>query len=295
MSATGPAIRAAVRVINQNSCGSGSICGRANGGIYIITNAHVAGNRIGREVKFDCVVNGQSKRLSARVVMAAYNDRTQTDWAVLFCEEDPGIEPVKLSIERPRGSHYTHGSPRCVWPQVGTDITTVDMADNMPLWRWRPNSIGGQSGSGVWSDNDNLQYGLLTWSWGGYGAGQMTAEIYRQALNQTTVGYPRIPGMIEVDLESHGDSIDGLDEPTVSAGFFAESSFTELPIWHKPGAPPVAPPPTDPTELQKLVAELFGELDDWQAKWRAKLGIGEDATAPGVPPPFDGLDDTFGL
>ena len=291
---TGPSIRAAVRVINQNSCGSGAIVGRANGGIYILTNAHVAGTKIGRVVKFDCVVNGETKRFSAKVIMAAYNDKYQTDWAILFCEEDPGIEPVKLSTKRPSGSHYTHGSPRCVWPQVGTDVTTKDMADNKPLWRWTPNSIGGQSGSGVWSDTDHLQYGLLTWSWGGYGAGQMTAEIRRQAINQTDVGHVKIPGMIEVGLQPHGENVDDVDEPEVQPGFYAEASIADLPIWHTDEAPPPPPPPPgDLSEMQKLLVELFKELDEWQAKWRAKLGVKDEP--PGVPPVFGGRGGTFGL
>lgn len=288
---TGPSIRAAVRVINQNSCGSGSICGHHNGGSLVLTNAHVAGTKIGRAVKFDCVVGGETKRVSAKVIQAAYSDKTQTDWAVLFAEDFTAIQPVKLSKKRPTGSHYTHGSPKCIWPQKSTDVTTKDMADGKPLWRWTPNSIGGQSGSGVWSDTDHLQYGLLTWSWGGYGAGQMTAEIYRQALNQTTVGYDRLPDLIEVGNQPHGEIVDVEGEPQVKPGFYSEASIIDLPIWDEGIVSP--PPPTDPNERQALLNELFAELDEWQAKWRAKLGVKDEP--PGVPPVFGGRGGTFGL
>ena len=46
---TGPSIRGVCRILNQNSCGSGSICGiQPSGNALILTNAHVAGTKIGR-------------------------------------------------------------------------------------------------------------------------------------------------------------------------------------------------------------------------------------------------------
>ena len=70
---TGPAIRGVCRILNKSSCGSGSICGITQAGkSLILTNAHVAGSRVGRVV--DVEVESQRKKLKARVIMAAYSD-----------------------------------------------------------------------------------------------------------------------------------------------------------------------------------------------------------------------------
>lgn len=217
-----PSTRAAVRVRAGNSCGSGSVVGRYKTGSLVLTNAHVVGTRVGREVAIDAAVRGAKKTLSGRVVMAAYSDRTLTDWAVVYVADWQDIEPVKCSKEKPQGTHYTRGSPRCVWPLVTTDVRTVQVDDNSPLWRWTPNSIGGQSGSGVWSYRDHLQYGLLTWSWGGLGAGQQTAEIYRQARERTVDGTPRPPGLKIPDK---------VEDVVLETGFFVETDIDTLPIW----------------------------------------------------------------
>lgn len=217
----GPASRAAVRVTAGNSCGSGSVCGFYRDGSLILTNAHVVGTRVGRQVNIRAEVDGRTQEFTGQVIQAAYSDSDLTDWAVVYAEGFKSIEPVLLSKEKPTGAHYTRGSPRCVWPQTGTPVITADIADNSTLWRWRPNSIGGQSGSGVWSVEDDLQYGLLTWSWGGLGAGQQTSEIYRQARERTTKGAPRPAGLRPVI------------EPDVvcEAGFFSQSDIVDLPIW----------------------------------------------------------------
>lgn len=249
--AEAPSGRAAVRVRTGGGCGSGSVCGRYKTGSLILTNAHVAGTRVGREVDIDAVVNGQKKSLKSRVIMAAYSDRTLTDWAILYVPDWKEIKPVSLSKNKPSGSHYTKGSPRCVWPLVTTTITTADIADNSPLWRWRPNSIGGQSGSGVWSRRDHRQYGLLTWSWGGLGAGQQTSEIYRQAKEKSTSGGERPPGLQAVPA----------DGVVVEVGFFQQADIDELPIWGDEETDPTDPvePPND-GQLSPEDYALFARL-----------------------------------
>ena len=105
-----------------------------------------------------------------------------------------------------------------------------------------PNSIGGQSGSAVHSLTNNNQYGLLTWSWGGYGAGQTTRSIWFQYQNRAVVGFPRLEGLIE--LGNRADEVE--------SGFFAEANITELPIWaHLDNDNPPPPPPNG--DLAKLV------------------------------------------
>lgn len=275
MTSTGPSTRAVCRVVNRRSCGSGSIVGYLDRKPLILTNAHVAGTSLGRECRID--VESVRQRIAARVIMAAYSDRTLSDWAILHgTEEWREVEPVFLSKKMPTGSHYTKGFPRCE-PHNGTDITTVDIADESPLWRWKPNAISGQSGSGVWSDSDHNQYGLLTWSWGGYGAGQTTAMIYIQAKNRSTVGFPRIDGLEELVLRDIDMTIvdrDGLDDPIVRNGFYSEVSIVELPIWAEDQQqPPVDPEPEDPSlrRLQRLLAEYAREKAELEIKYQRLL------------------------
>ncbi len=248
----GPSSAAAVKVLAGSGCGSGSIVGYWKTGSLVLTNAHVAGTRPGSHATVDLVVNGKQRRLNATVLMAAYSSKTLADWSVLYVPDFREITPVKLSKERPTGLHYTTGSPKCVWPLVSSTLTTADIQDNSPLWRWRPNSIGGQSGSGVWSKNNNLQYGLLTWSWGGLGAGQQTMQIYKQATERTTAGPPRIPGLQEV---INRDVI-------VEEGFFIEQDIDTLPIWAG-DTEPEEPGPTDPQnpcDLTPADLELVKQL-----------------------------------
>ena len=246
-----PSVRAACRVRVGNGCGSGSVCGFYKTGSLILTNAHVAGTRLGRICDVDVVVNGKRKNLKASVIMAAYSDRTLTDWAILYVDDWQEIKPVPLSKEKPDGDHYTHGSPRCVWPLVTTGVRTVEVSDSSSLWRWRPNSIAGQSGSGVWSTEDHKQYGLLTWSWAGLGGGQQTSEIWRQAKEQSIEGPPRIPG-----LEVPEARVDGV---VIETGFFQQAGIDELPIW---GDLDNSDPPTNPDEFTEEQRRLFARLLD---------------------------------
>lgn len=278
---------AAVRCIAGNSCGTGAVVGRDANGSFILTNAHVVGTRVGREVRVDTQNHGTKQ---GRVIMAAYSDRTLSDWAIVYVEGFRDIEPVNLSKKRPTGSHYTMGCPRCVWPPRNTDIATVDIDDDSPLWRWNPNAIGGQSGSGVWSDTDNLQYGLLTWSWGGKGAGQMTAEIYRQARNQTVAGAPRIEGLEELPAQDYSEcefDLEG-EPPTVENGFFAQAGITELPIWAEDVKPPT-PDPENPDATRQLMVEFCRAQAEFYAEWQTRF-----MTEPERKGPNNGTDSSGG-
>jgi hypothetical protein len=298
MSSTGPSIRSVCRILNQSSCGSGSICGIRNGKSLILSNAHVCGTKIGRRVIVE--VESTGDRINARVIMAAYSDRTWTDWAVLETEDEYSkVQPVYLSKNRPTGSHYTKGFPRCqAFP--GSDIRTVSLSSNDARWTWQPNAIGGQSGSGVWSDTDHLQYGLLTWSIGRDGAGQMTSEIYRQARNFTLAGAPRVDGMVELRDDYNFDGLTrGEDDPYVEPGLFAQRDITDLPIWYEPSVPnpddptdPQEPQPGTSTEL--AIAELRKQIEF--AEDRIRILQNEKPPADNGQPDDDNDDClTYGL
>lgn len=216
----GPSSRAICKVTNGNTCGSGTLVGVRNGRSLVLTNAHVAGTRIGKQMV--CTFpHANNKRISGRVIMAGYSDRIMMDWAVLELDQKLNLPHVKLKNSVPRGVHYTGGYPRCRGPYYSR-LETTRITHNGTVWRWQPNAIGGQSGSGVHSVDDDLQYGLLTWSWGGDGAGQTCRSIWFQYANRAAVGFPRPHDLIELCSERPAD----LEE-----GFFAETNITTLPIW----------------------------------------------------------------
>lgn len=273
----GPSSNNAVRIHAGNGCGSGSVVGPN----LIMTNAHVVGTRVGRKVTVRPKATGRD--ITGVVIMAAYSDRTLADWAVVRC--DTGLEsitPVPMSTRKPTGRHYTTGSPRCVWPLVSTPVITANISDNSPLWRWRPNSIGGQSGSGVWGVDDDVQDGLLTWSWGGLGAGQQTSEIFRQARERSVKNAPdRIPGLIEV-IEP-APFCQG-DHPIIKeTGFFVQAGISDLPIWEGQTPEPEPQPenPDDPgrdcgltiKERAVVAAMRDADPDDYDALVQIVIGI----------------------
>jgi hypothetical protein len=304
MSSTGPAIRAVCRVINQSSCGSGSICGRWNGGSLILTNAHVAGTQIGRRVQVEIESLGM-RRVTAEVIRAAYSTQVSADWALLFVSGFQEVAPVWLSKNPPASgeSMYTKGFPACR-AHNGTDIAQQQTLANGVLL-WLPDAIGGQSGSGVWGDADNLQKALLTWSmqsgrrW--YGAGQLTSEIYRQNRSAELRGYARMPGLVE--LPGYGDmdltAVDrtGCDDPRVEEGFFSiamERGIQDFPIWAEDQQPDQ--PPTDPgspgIDWRARGIEALRKIRD-QADDEIKMF--EAGLSQPIKPNDGAISDTFGL
>lgn len=268
-----------------------------------MTNAHVAGSRVGREVVVE--VESTGDRIRARVIMAAYSDRTWTDWAVLqTIDPYTKVRPVRMSKNRPSGIHYTKGFPRCE-PFPGSNINTVALSSNDARWTWRPDAISGQSGSAVWSHADHVQYGLLTWSIGRDGAGQMTSEIYRQARDCTLAGAPRVDGMIEVPSDYNlGEDERGDDDPIVEVGIQSlHKSISSLPIWAEddevgPVIPPNEPGDVTNTAMQKIAIEYHRKAAEQHEQTMRQLqGLKPPAENGKPDPDNDGAinHDTFGL
>lgn len=282
----GPSSRSCCRVLNSGSCGSGSIVGFRGEKTLVLTNAHVAGTTIGRTVQCQFPYAGNT-RIPGRVIMAGYSDRVMMDWAIVEIDQKINLPAVKMSIDAPSGEHYTMGYPRCDGP-FGQRLRTRQITHNGVVWRWQPNSIGGQSGSAVHAFSDNLQRGLLTWSWGGDGAGQTTRSIWFQYLNRAVVGVVRPEGLIELA----DNRADDLEE-----GFFAEANITTLPIWAHLDEPPVTPPSGgDCKEFRAAVLKQAEELQ----KQVGKLIELARSTAPEEDgsedePNDPGTSGTFGL
>jgi hypothetical protein len=283
----GPSSRSCCKVTVGNVCGSGSIVGERNGKTLVLTNAHVAGTQIGRRV--NCTFPFlQNRVVPARIIMAAYSDRILMDWAVLECDGKVNLPIVKLSNTAPAGEHYTGGYPRCQGPRFQR-LVTRSFNNNGTMWRWQPNSIGGQSGSGVHSFSDHKQRGLLTWTVGGDGAGQTTRSIWLQYAQRAEIGFPWPEGLIELSSE----------RSETENGFFAEANITTLPIWaeleNEPRPDePVPKDPINPSIVQEILASstrLRAEADKL-AELARKYGAKPEVAPDRIEPPSGG---TFGL
>jgi hypothetical protein len=239
----GPSSRSCCKVLFGSACGSGSLVGVRDNKSLVLTNAHVAGTTLNR-VGTCTFPYANNKVVKGRVVMAGYSDKVMMDWAILELEEHiKDLPHVKLSNKAPTGDHYTAGYPRCQGPRFQR-LVTRSFLYNGTVWRWQPNSIGGQSGSGVHSLEDHLQKGLLTWSWGGDGAGQTTRSIFMQYSQRAEIGFPRPEGLIELSAPVDCES-----------GFFAEANITTLPIWAELDVVP--DPKPDPKPDPDLAAALL--------------------------------------
>ena len=280
----GPSSRGCAKILNGNSCGSASLCGKRNGKSLLLTNAHVASSRVGNIVK--CTFPFLNNRtLNGRVIMAAYSDRIFMDWAIVELPEELDLPHAKLAIEAPKGRNYTAGYPRCQGPRF-QEVVTRDIINNGTVWRWTPNAIGGQSGSGVHSVADNLQYGLLAWSWAGFGAGMTSRSIWFQYLNRGAVGFVKPDGYIELADNRAED----LEE-----GFFAEANITTLPIWAHLDEPPVTPPSNgDCKEFRAQVLKMAEAMQQQVGKLieAARAAAPEEDDAQ---PSDPGTGSTFGL
>ena len=280
----GPSSRGCCKVSNQNACGSGSLVGVRDGKSLVLTNAHVAGTKIGHRVVCEFPF-ANKERVGARVIMAGYSDKVMMDWAVLELDKQMSTLPhVKLSNVVPTGRHYTAGYPRCQGPFFSF-IDTTTITHNGTVWRWRPNAIGGQSGSGVHSLANNLQMGLLTWSWGGDGAGQTVRSIWFQYQNQAVVGFPRPTDLIELCERAEN----------VEEGFFSEANITKLPIWAHLDDGPVDPPP--PGNCDAFAKAVMTQAVAIQAESAKLMEIAKSygASAADPEPEPGNNDNLFGL
>lgn len=248
----GPSGENCCKVTRGNVCGSGSFVGRRGGKALVLTNAHVIGSRPGTRGAFyfpdlDRTVNGE-------IIVAAYSDRIYMDWAVCELDADLPLEPARLDITSPvgQGPHYTAGYPSCRGPYY-QQVDLIRVINKGTVALWDPPSIGGQSGSAVHSSLNDLQQMLLTWLWGGKGAGQTIRSIWFQYVNQAAIGFEKSDEFIEL-----GNRVDDLEN-----GFFAQTTnigdlddiWAHLQREPEPPTDPCKPeqPPSDPSFAKKVL------------------------------------------
>ncbi len=172
-------IRATVRVTVSGVCGSGTVVGRDGAGnAIVLTNAHVAGTQKGRIVQLErWEQDGTSEKGQGAVIASGYGRGMSVDFALLKCNTDfaKDVVPIPLADRFPKtdGGVTTFGCPRCEWPSM--QVLKLNRAEGQIL-TWKPEAIGGRSGSSVidYTEAGPRVVGLLTWGGGGEGLGQST-------------------------------------------------------------------------------------------------------------------------
>ena len=191
-------IRATVRVTVSNVCGSGTIVGRTSeGNAIVLTNAHVAGTTRGRTVNVErWNTNGVSERSTATIIASGYGKGTSVDFALLKCNPQfaKDVDPIPIADRYPNTQSLitTFGCPRCEWPSL--QVLRLNRKEGQIL-SWKPEAIGGRSGSSVidYTEEGPRVVGLLTWAGGGEGLGQSTPFLLsamRGKLPTTLEGLP---------------------------------------------------------------------------------------------------------
>jgi len=151
-----------VRVRVGNTCGSGSLLRVVDAVGFWLTNAHVVGTRIGREVVLESIdTSGRVSVARGRVAAAGYRSGASVDWAVVESSVPRGFDAVPRLVGGGAASRdlITVGSPRCEQPSLRRlGFSRV----NAGIGYASPNAIGGQSGSGIFAGLRTV--GLITWS-----------------------------------------------------------------------------------------------------------------------------------
>jgi hypothetical protein len=197
-------IRATVRVTISGVCGSGTVVGRdQQGNALVLTNAHVAGTTRGRTVNLErWNTDGSSERGTGTIIASGYGRGMGVDFALLRCSESfaKNVTPIPLADRYPsiEAGVTTFGCPRCEWPSL--QVLKLNRSEGQIL-SWKPEAIGGRSGSSLvdYTDAGPRVVGLLTWAGGGEGLGQSTPFLLnamRGRLPATLEALP--PGTREV-------------------------------------------------------------------------------------------------
>lgn len=195
-----------LRVRVGNTCGSGSIVriNRDLGRMWILSNAHVTGTQIGRVVTLEHVTpNGDVSSVRGTIVAAGYRTGQSVDWSVI---EAPLTEWATIArpLAAPGTPHerlVTVGCPRCELPS-SRRLRLV--SDRGPVARATPTAIGGQSGSGIFTDTSTI--GLITWT-NGRETLYQPADALRRTMNPEWFALPQ-----QTDWDLPPDAIPACDE-----------------------------------------------------------------------------------
>ncbi len=201
--------RATVRVTVSGVCGSGTVVGRDNdGNAIVLTNAHVAGTTRGRVVNLErWNTDGSGERGQGAIIAAGYGRGMSVDFALLKCNAEFAIDvtPIPLADRYPDANRSvtTFGCPRCEWPSL--QVLKMNRSEGQVL-TWKPEAIGGRSGSSLVEHTEAgpRVVGLLTWGGGGEGLGQSTPFLLSAMRGKLPKSLETLPkGVREVAFEDH--------------------------------------------------------------------------------------------
>lgn len=165
---------ASVRIFAQGgSLGSGSIFAKTDEGIYILTNAHVAGG-VNAKVKVEFWYQGRlSTKVPGVVTKSLLSNRSDHDYAVVFIKkEDLGgyfdvISPIPLAEQNftpDFAKLFSAGCPQGTWQTHWIGHGTGVMGNQAV--RFVPMPANGRSGSAVYQVLDGgsvVQVGVITY------------------------------------------------------------------------------------------------------------------------------------
>ena len=254
-------VRATVRVTVSGVCGSGTVVGRTSeGNAIVLTNAHVAGTTRGRTVNVErWNLNGSSEKGTGTIIASGYGKGTSVDFALLKCNGSfaKDVEPIPLADRYPsnQSSVTTFGCPRCEWPSL--QVLRLNRKEGQIL-SWKPEAIGGRSGSSLidYTDEGPRVVGLLTWAGGGEGLGQSTPFLLsamRGKLPATLDGLPAGAREVSCQIEESQEIVQVpstiYGEPMqVPLGFLATVDPQDDLIDSIVDRPKLRPAPKDPDD-----------------------------------------------
>jgi hypothetical protein len=206
---------ATIRVTVSGVCGSGTIVGKTSAGnALILTNAHVAGTQRGRQVNVErWNQDGTSEKATAKIVSAGYGRGLSVDFAILEAASGFGanVVPIPLADRYPEGPVETNGCPRCEWPSM--QVLRMEKSNTQVL-AWKPQAIGGRSGSSLidFADEAPRVVGLLTWGSTGQGLGQSTPFLLQAMRGRLPAQLEALPtGIWEVGTQVPEQEAPGSD------------------------------------------------------------------------------------
>lgn len=248
-----------VRCRVGNTCGSGVIVGSIGNKQYILTNAHVVGTELGREVTVESFWHDSTRprRQTGRIVAVGFRRGVSLDYA--FVEVDPIPGSISMPISKTgrcnEDNAYTGGSPRCEWTKF-SEIHFIDDNIRRQVYEWQPNAIGGQSGSGVIDRHSQRVTSLLTWTIEGNGAGQNTRIIWEHLMNQVSTEPEVLPTSAQPACENPQHCDDGV---VAVQDFDPERLFIDCSDAPEPPVDP-GPPQMDPMERIVTLSNMIEEI-----------------------------------
>ena len=172
---------AVVRITNGGSMGSGCVFTSTDTHVWILTNAHVAGQTRGNRVQVEFFYNGRISTKVPGVVGAAwYRQGGHRDIAMVAVDRSrlgqwmPSVIPIAPAGSTVNWNHVlTIGCPQGRWPSamMGHGFRHESYAGDVVLFY--PAPAPGRSGSAILSADGKQIIGLIAWrSDGGSGDGR---------------------------------------------------------------------------------------------------------------------------